>query len=268
MKHPMTPAIPHAFPRALSWRALGTLTCALALSGCASLDFLRPDSVVAAQPAPAAVEPALAPSSVVRTSRPRLAGQEIVVPPSGSAGRQLRPGAHEIGQRGALTPAAAPSQVVTLREAARAIVPVEYAIRPASCVPQQAPASWTRADSWVRALDQVMVAHNLTATVDHDLRQVLIDKPASLDPNAPRDWAVMRSDTTLRRALERWLTPACVQIEWDVPFPLDVRADRVYRGMDLWTALRTLAKELEESDTPIQIIHHPNVVRIASGQLR
>lgn len=157
---------------------------------------------------------------------------------------------------------------VSLREALRGVTPAGYAVRPTSCVPTQAPVSYRAGGDWITTLDEIVAGLALRATVDHDLGEVLIDRPPQVSPDTPRTWAVLKSDTTLRRSLERWMAPTCVQLEWDVTFPLDVSADRLFQGATLWEALKQLAEDLQGSETPILITRYSNAVRVTSGDAR
>jgi hypothetical protein len=90
----------------------------------------------------------------------------------------------------------------------------------------------------------------------------------SIDPEAPREWHVFRSDGSLRKALERWASPACVQVVWDAPQTVAVNADAVFKG-NLWQALEQLSKTLAQADTPLAIVaYRNNVVRVMLANAR
>lgn len=188
-------------------------------------------------------------------------------PPSASPAKHF--GVVEAGKAPApRVPVALGGTDVSLREALRGVVPAGYAVRPTSCVPTQAPVSYRAGGDWVTTLDEIATGLGLRATVDHDLAEVLVDRPPQVSPDKPRTWAVLKSDTTLRRSLERWMAPTCVQLEWDVTFPLDVSADRLFQGATLWEALKQLSEDLKASETPILITRYSNAVRVTSGDGR
>jgi hypothetical protein len=157
----------------------------------------------------------------------------------------------------------------TLSDALRTLVPPEYTVRSAACVPQQAITEWAAGPDWLRVMDDVVRRFDgMTAVVDVPAREVRVLRRPSIDPEATRDWHVFRSDGSLRKALERWAAPACVQIVWDAPQTVAVNADAVFRG-NLWQALEQLSKTLAQADTPLAIVaYRNNVVRVMLANAR
>lgn len=157
----------------------------------------------------------------------------------------------------------------TLADALRTLVPPEYNVRAAACVPQQAITEWAAGPDWLRVMDDVVRRFDgMTAVVDVPAREVRVLRRPSIDPEAPREWHVFRSDGSLRKALERWAAPACVQVVWDAPQTVAVNADAVFKG-NLWQALEQLSKTLAQADTPLAIVaYRNNVVRVMLANAR
>lgn len=150
------------------------------------------------------------------------------------------------------------SQDASLREAVRAMTPSTYAVRSAACAPMQAPAPYPPGSDWVAGLNRVAAATGVNVSIDHDTREVMVLKKSAIDPDAKRSWAILASDTTLKRALERWTTPACISLQWDVPYAIEAATDTFYEDKTLWEALALVAQDMESSKSPVRIIKHRN----------
>lgn len=147
---------------------------------------------------------------------------------------------------------------VSLRDALRAITPPIYNIRSSACVPMHAPAGFSSGANWPVTLNAVAADNGLNISIDHAAREVVVVKTAAINPNEKRTWVIFRSDTTIKRALERWAEPSCVTLQWDVPYPMSADADVAYPDMTLWEAFKAFAADMEASNSPVRVTQSRN----------
>lgn len=150
-----------------------------------------------------------------------------------------------------LAPVAAHGSRVPLKDALKAVAPLGwngYARETDMTVP----VSWAAASNWIEVLGKIMEATGNTATVDWDVKRVLVAKapakPVAATPltkSGPRVEWVVKAQSHLRETLREWATEAGWDVWWALPEQDDFRAEAgdTYKG-DFKSAVRGLFDSL------------------------
>lgn len=153
-----------------------------------------------------------------------------------------------------------------LAVALRTIVPRDYKVVIGAGINESLRTSWPASQPWPASLGTALHPLHLRAVIAHDSQEVLVQVAPRVNDEAPRPWAVLTGDGTVRRALTRWMSAAGLMLTWEPSGPVPVRADWSHFGT-LDEALAALATDLASSEQPLCVRRYANgVVRVTTPE--